>query len=637
MIALTNGIARASVSQPRINVNLQRTLAAFFVAIPLAAQPQNPVQWKLTPQAEKAPPGSLVILRLNAKVDQGWHLYSMTTPKGGAPATKITVAENPAVTFNKFHQQKPESRLDPNFGVKTESYEHQAEFLIEAAVAANAAAGPLDLTAQLRYSVCSETQCLPQRKSVSTSLTIDPSAPKPEAFTVPTGYQTIDPSAPKQSPSPTPAPDGNRGIGSFLLLAFSLGLASIFTPCVFPMIPFTVGAFMDQKEGGWTRALVFCLGIIFMFTALGFGLTLILGPFAVKNLSANPWVNGFTALIFLAFGLSLLGAFELTLPYALVNKMNAASGQGGYVGSLLAGFTFTLTSFACVGPFMGTLLAASVGGDKLQPVMGMAAFATGLALPFFFLALFPGLLRKMPRSGDWLMRVKVVMGFIVLAWMLKYISNIDSVLQLGLLPRDRFLALWVVLFALPGTYLLGWLPLEGISRDEKLSVTRLLLGAALLAFAIGLIPGMLGSPLGDLDSMVPAAAQTAGSAKGSGLEFIKDDYPRALAEAKRQNKLLFLEFTGYACSNCKWMKANMFPKPEIQSALSKLVLVELYTDGSEPINDQNAKMQESRFNTVATPLYVIINGDGKVLATFPGSTRDSSAFLKFLQTGQPAQ
>lgn len=629
------------VSQPRINVILQRTLAAFLLAIPLAAQPQNPVHWTLTPQAEKVRPGSTVILRLNAKVDQGWHLYSMTTPKGGAPSTKIAVAENPAITFIKFHQQKPETRLDPNFGVQTESYEHQAEFLIEAAVAVNAASGPLDLTAQLRYSVCSETQCLPQRKSVATSLTIAAAAPKPEAFNVPAGYQTVDPLAAKRSASPvpaTPAPDANRGLGSFLLLAFSLGLASIFTPCVFPMIPFTVGAFMDQKEGGWTRALVFCLGIIFMFTALGFGLTLLLGPFAVKNLSANPWVNGFTALIFLAFGLSLLGAFELTLPYALVNKMNAASGQGGYVGALLAGFTFTLTSFACVGPFMGTLLAASVGGDKLQPVMGMAAFASGLALPFFFLALFPGLLRKMPRSGDWLMRVKVVMGFIVLAWMLKYVSNIDSVLQLGLLPRDRFLALWVVLFALPGTYLLGWLPLEGISRKEKLSVTRLLLGAAFLAFAIGLIPGMLGSPLGDLDSMVPAAAQTAGSSKGGiSLEFIKDDYPRALAEAKRQNKLLFLEFTGYACSNCKWMKANMFPKPEIQFALSKLVLVELYTDGSEPINDQNAKMQEARFNTVATPLYVIVDGDDKVLATFPGSTRDSSVFLKFLQTGQSVQ
>ncbi len=622
-------------------MNFQRTIVAFVLAIPLAAQPQNPVQWKLTPQTDRVPPGSTVILKLQAKVDQGWHLYSMTTPKGGAPATKIAVAENPAVIFTKFYQQKPESRLDPNFGVQTESYEHEAEFLIEAAVAANAASGPLELTAQLRYSVCSETQCLPQRKSVSTSLAIDPAVPKSAAFTIPAGYQTVDPSAPKQSQSTVPAPlapDANPGLGSFLLLAFSLGLASIFTPCVFPMIPFTVGAFMDQKEGGWTRALVFCLGIIFMFTALGFGLTLILGPFAVKNLSANPWVNGFTALIFLAFGLSLLGAFELTLPYALVNKMNAASGQGGYVGALLAGFTFTLTSFACVGPFMGTLLAASVGGDKLQPVLGMAAFATGLALPFFFLALFPGLLRKMPRSGDWLMRVKVVMGFIVLAWMLKYVSNIDSVLQLGLLPRDRFLALWIVLFALPGTYLLGWLPLEGISRDEKLSVTRLLLGAAFLAFAIGLIPGMLGSPLGELDGLIPAASQSAGSAKGgAGLDFIKDDYPRALAEAKRQNKLLFLEFTGYACSNCKWMKANMFPKPEIQSALSKLVLVELYTDGSEPINDQNAKMQEARFNTVATPLYVIVDGEDKVLATFPGSTRDTAAFLKFLQTGQPAQ
>ena len=290
---------------------------------------------------------------------------------------------------------------------------------------------------------------------------------------------------------------------------------------------------------------------------------------------------------------------------------------------------------------MGTLLAASVQGDKLQPVLGMASFAFGLALPFFFLALFPGVLRKMPRSGDWLMRVKVVMGFIVLAWMLKYLSNVDAVLQLGLLPRERFLAFWIVLFALPGTYLLGWLPLEGIDRNEKMGVARLCFGAAFLIFAVSLIPGMYGGPLGDLDSMVPVATQTlgsGGSSKSEGaLQFIKDDYAGALAQAKQQNKLLFVEFTGYACSNCKWMKANMFPRPQIQAALSKLVLADLYTDGAEPVNDQNAKMQESRFQTVATPLYVILNGDEKVIATFAGSTKDTAEFLKFLQSGQPPQ
>ncbi len=613
-----------------------------FVAS-LQAQPQNPVQWELSPQVAKVAPGSVVTLHLKAKIDAGWHLYSMTTPKGGAPVTKITVAENPSVTFQRFYQPKPESRLDPNFGVKTESYEHAAEFLIEALVSADAVAGVLPVKAQLRYSACSETQCLPQRRSAETTLTIDSNAPKSTAITAPPEYQLVDLNAkPAESSASIPAAKPvAQPLAPFLWLAFGLGLASLFTPCVFPMIPFTVGAFLDQKEGAWKRAAVFCLGIVFMFTALGFGLTLLLGPFGVKNLSANPWVNTFTALIFLAFGLSLLGAFELTLPYAVVNKMNAASGQGGYVGALLAGFTFTLTSFACVGPFMGTLLAASVQGDKLQPVLGMASFAFGLALPFFFLALFPGVLRKMPRSGDWLMRVKVVMGFIVLAWMLKYLSNVDAVLQLGLLPRERFLAFWIVLFALPGTYLLGWLPLEGIDRNEKMGVARLCFGAAFLIFAVSLIPGMYGGPLGDLDSMVPVATQTlgsGGSSKSEGaLQFIKDDYAGALAQAKQQNKLLFVEFTGYACSNCKWMKANMFPRPQIQAALSKLVLADLYTDGAEPVNDQNAKMQESRFQTVATPLYVILDGDEKVIATFAGSTKDTAEFLKFLQSGQPAQ
>ena len=623
-----------------LRVKLFRTIAVLNFAAMLQAQSLNPVKWELRPETQKVAPGSVVIFHLKATIEEGWHLYSLTTPKGGAPATKITIAENPAVTFVRFHQPKPEVRMDPNFGVNTESYEHQTEFLIEANVAADAVAGTLALTAPLRYSVCSEKQCLPQRRSVVTELTIDPKAPKTSAIAVPAGYQLVDPKAavPVAPAIVKPAP---QALAPFLWLAFGLGLASLFTPCVFPMIPFTVGAFLDQKEGAWKKAAVFCLGIIFMFTALGFGLTLILGPFGVKNLGANPWVNGFTALIFLAFGLSLLGAFELTLPYALVNKMNAASGQGGYAGALLAGFTFTLTSFACVGPFMGTLLAASIQGDKLQPVLGMAAFATGLALPFFFLALFPGVLKQMPRSGDWLMRVKVVMGFIVIAWMLKYLSNVDAVLQLGLLPRERFLAFWIVLFALPGTYLLGWLPLEGIDRNEKLGVARLFFGAAFLIFAISLVPGMFGGQLGDLDSMVPVATETTrGAGSGgnaeSGLKFIKDDYAGALAQAKQQNKLLFVEFTGYACSNCKWMKANMFPKPPIQAALSKLVLADLYTDGAEPVNDQNAKLQESKFQTVATPLYVIMDADEKVIATFPGLTKDTAEFLKFLQTGQPA-
>ena len=630
-----NGITERKRTLLRIDVKPLHTLACLLLAAAtLGAQPKNPVKWKLTPDAVKLGPGSHVAIHLDGVVDAGWHVYSMTTPKGGAPQTRIAVAENPVVKFVRFFQRKPETKLDPNFGVNTESYESKVGFVIEAEIAKDAPAGPFELTANLRYSVCSDKECLPLKRTAVTNLEISATAPVATMATPAADFFVVDVAKPTATPAATTFKTTDQALGPFLLLAFGLGLAALFTPCVFQMIPFTVSAFLDQPTGAWKKALVFCLGIVVMFTALGFGLTVALGPFGVVQLGSNVWVNTFISIVFLMFGLSLLGAFELTLPYGLVNKLNAASGQGGYAGALLMGFTFTLTSFACVGPFMGTLLAASVQGDKLQPVLGMATFAAGLALPFFLLALFPSYLQKLPRSGGWLMRVKVVMGFIVLAFLLKYVSNIDSVMQWGLLPRERFLAFWVVLFAMPGAYLLGWLPLEGINKNEALSVTRLIIGSLFLVFALSLVPGMVGAPLGELDSMVPMSTRPVGGGGGeAGLTFLKDDYAGALAKAKSENKLLFVDFTGYACSNCKWMKSNMFPKPNIQAALSKFVIVELYTDGTTPVNEQNQKLQESRFQTVALPFYAIIDGDEKTVATFSGVTRDPAEFQKFLETG----
>ena len=291
-------------------------------------------------------------------------------------------------------------------------------------------------------------------------------------------------------------------------MAFGFGLASIFTPCVFPMIPITMSYFLNRQSGGRresiVQALVFCLGIIVLFSGLGLATTAILGPFGIVTLGSNPWVNAFISALFIAFGLSLLGAFEITIPSVILTRLNQSADQGGFIGSLLMGLTFSLASFACVGPFVGTLLAASVSGGKTRPLIGMVTFATGLALPFFLLAVFPSYLKRMPRSGGWMARVKVVMGFIILAASLKYLSSLDQVLQLGFLTRERFLAAWIVLFAMAGLYLLGFLRLEGIKPDETMGLGRLLSGIALLIFAISLLPGMFGGKLGDLDAYVPA-------------------------------------------------------------------------------------------------------------------------------------
>ena len=410
------------------------------------------------------------------------------------------------------------------------------------------------------------------------------------------------------------------------------------------MIPITMSYFLNRQSGGRresiVQALIFCLGIIVLFSGLGLATTAILGPFGIVTLGSNPWVNGFISALFIAFGLSLLGAFEITIPSVILTRLNQSADQGGFLGSLLMGLTFSLASFACVGPFVGTLLAASVSGGKTRPLIGMVTFATGLALPFFLLAVFPSYLKRMPRSGGWMARVKVVMGFVILAASLKYLSSLDQVLQLGFITRERFLAAWIVLFAMAGLYLLGFVRLEGIKPDET----------------DGTRPPAQRHRLAHLRHQ-PAARhvrrQTRRSRRlcsprhpvhgprwigggESALVWMKNQYREALDRARREGKLVLVNFTGYACTNCHWMKANMFTRPEIAAAMKNFVLVELYTDGTDAESEANQKVQLAKFNTVAIPFYAILDPDEKVLATFPGSTGDSAEFLAFLNKPAPA-
>ncbi len=554
---------------------------------------------------------------LTAKIDPGWHLYSLSTPKGPIPST-VSLLDNQAVAGYQVYQPRPVVAFDQNFKLDVETFEKEVVFLLLIDVKKDAPTGPVELAAQSRYQACDARQCLlPVRRTATASLRIDPSAAV-AAVTIPPGYTLFNPAAPPSRKSSGEV----QGLGAFLLIAFGFGLAAIFTPCVFPMIPITVSFFLKQGKGVF-QAVVFCLGIIVLFSTLGLVTTAILGPFGTVQLASNPWVNTFIALVFLAFGLSLLGAFEITIPSSVLTKMDQASRRGGLLGTLLMGLTFSLTAFACVGPFVGTLLAGSVSGGGWKPLAGMVAFASGLALPFFGLALFPSFLTRLPKSGNWMARVKIVLGFVILAATLKYASNVDAVMQWNFLTRERFLAIWVVLFALAGLYLLGLLRLEGIRADEKLGLGRLLAGAAFLAFALSLMPGMFGGGLGEIDAYVPLSS----SQKAV---WMKNEYRQALARGRAEGKLIFLNFTGYACTNCHWMKSNMFPRPEIADALGRLVLVELYTDGTDAASELNQKVLTEKFSTVAIPFYAIVDPDEKVIATFAGLTRDPEKFLTFL-------
>jgi len=632
---------------------MKRVLSlAFGLVAALAAlygQKLDPIQWTLTSKVAKAPAGATVPLHLKATFQEGWHLYSLTTPAGGPIATTAELAENPAVKGSKLYEPPPMRQFDKNFNLDTETFEKEVDLPLTAELAPDAK-GAIELIANVRYQACNDRQCLPPRKkTASFTVTIDPAAAAPAAFVLPAGYTEIKPGAVavkviSSGASSTstntagsagaPAAASSGGLPAFLITAFGLGLAAIFTPCVFPMIPITVSFFLNQR-GGILQAVVFSVGIVVLFCALGLGVTAAVGPFGVNQLGANPWVNGFITLVFGAFALSLLGAFEITLPSSMLTKLDSASRRGGYLGTLLMGLTFALTSFACIGPFMGSLLVASVQSKGLQPVLGMVSFAGGLASPFFFLAAFPGYLKKLPKSGGWLARVKIVMGFVLLAAMLKYASNIDQVLQLGWLTRERFLAGWFVLFALAGLYLLGLLKLEGNEEGDHLGIGRLLTASVLLIFAFSLLPGMFGAPLGELDAYVPAA--TGGGILNNRAStqqvWMKNQYKQALDQARAENKLVLVTFTGYACTNCHWMKANMFPRPEIAEAASKLVLVELYTDGTDKESEENQKLQDEKFSTVAIPYYAILDPDGKVVASFAkGMTTNTQEFLAFLTT-----
>ena len=437
---------------------LALTVAFGWLAIAAFGQRLDPIQWTLSSDVQRAPAGSSIPLHLQAALQPGWHLYSLTTPKGGPIQTTAGLTENASVASVKFYQPPPVRKFDPNFNIETETFEKDVEFPVIAELAKDAKAGSVELTAQVRYQACNERQCLPpRRKSAVFALNVDAAAPVPVAFQIPGGYAEVKTAEVLLAANATPVPNvsapvpndaaasvagtaaastpisaENAGTGMFLLTAFGLGLASIFTPCVFPMIPITVSFFLNQKGGphhrGLGQALVFSLGIVVLFCALGLGVTAAVGPFGVNQLGANPWVNGFIAMVFGAAALSLLGAFEISLPSGLLTKLDAASRHGGYFGTLLMGLTFALTSFACIGPFLGSLLVATVQSKGLAPVFGMIAFAVGLASPFFLLAAFPSYLKNLPRSGAWLARVKVVMGFVLVAAMIKYLSNVDQVL-----------------------------------------------------------------------------------------------------------------------------------------------------------------------------------------------------------------
>lgn len=618
-------------------------------------------------------------------------MYSVTQGGGGPIPTRITMGEGP-FTLGSISGPKPKVKMDPNFGINTESYSGSASFTVGFTVNADAPAGPSTLNIKVRYQVCNDTVCLPPKTvpltaalTVAAAGTVGSPTPAPSATPMPTPSPTPDAnvnanantlanvsgnanvnsnstvdtnsttnvnalsslvSASDSNTSVTRTAEGNindQPIWGFIWLAITFGALSLLTPCVFPMIPITVSYFTkhgsDSRAGSIRDAFIYALGIILTFTGLGVALALVFGAAGINRFASNPYINLLITGIFLAFAFSLLGAYNLGVPSSMLTRLDGitrSKDSGRTIGLLLMGLTFSLTSFTCTAPLVGTILVAAANGDLFYPIVGMLAFSSVFALPFFVLALAPNLLNSLPRSGSWMNSVKVVMGFLEIGAALKFLSNVDLVWGWGIFTREVVIAGWLAISVLTFLYLLGVFRFSHDSQEMRIGLVRVLVAFLFATVSFYLLTGLFGAKLGEIESFLPPATTVSSPVTSTGtsngeLAWITNDYSAAVAQAKAENKKLFIDFTGYTCTNCRWMEANMFPKPGVRAELEKFVRLKLFTDGEGEPYEGFQKMQEQRFGTVALPLYAIISPDDKIIATFEGLTRTESEFVGFLQ------
>ncbi|MGI8641180.1 MAG: cytochrome c biogenesis protein CcdA [Pyrinomonadaceae bacterium] len=635
------------------------TFVIFFTAIlalPIISFAQNPVSWSLESdtKGKTLKANEKIEAKLRANIEGNWHLYAVEQPEGGPFPTKITIAENlPFKIDGKTTSPEPIAKLDPNFNLETKFFAGKAEFNLP--ILATSEVKTDDLAVNVKYQVCDDTVCLPP-KTVKVSFAGFEDAKKQSTVNrwQSTGgsQQTVignksesesaiqNPKSKTQNPSDLP-------LSSFIWLAITLGALSLLTPCVFPMIPITVSYFTNHSSGNRAKAVkmatVYSLGIIGTFTILGMLLAIFVGAAGINLFAANPWVNLLITGIFLFFAFNLFGAYEITIPTGILTKLDnltrSKEGEGsGIVGALLMGLTFTLTSFTCTSPFVGTILVSAANGAWQMPLIGMLAFSSVFALPFFILALLPQYVSNLPRAGGWMNSVKVAMGFLEIAAAMKFISNVDLIWNWGIFTRNFVLAIWIAIGVILASYLLGKFQLPHDSKPERIGAMRVVSAILSLAISFYLLTGLFGAKLGELESFLPPETETSrnffNKSDAEKLKWLENDYDGALAQAKSENRLVFVDFTGYTCTNCRWMEANVFPKKEVEAEMSKFVLARLYTDGDGEIYEKQQQFQEKTYQTVALPFYAILDADGKTVSTFSGLTRNVAEFVDFLKKAQ---
>ncbi len=615
------------------------SIAALAVAATTGhAQVEHPVHWSVRGGLVTVAAGDTARVTLHATIGEFFHLYSTTQGPGGPMPTSVTLLPDGAAklgtpaTVNQYsligrvRSPAPDTIPDGNFGIMTEVYDDSVTLGITVRADPSLSPGRSEARAGVIYQACTSRYCLPPRQDTI-----------PIAMVVAARGEHIVPAALPEigaaiEPQSTPIALGNAGgPGAFLLLAASMGALALLTPCVFPMVPITVTSFLGaagDRRRGVGRAALYALGIVGSFTGLGVLTSVVFGASGLARFAANPVVNLAIAALFIVFALSLLGVVQLAVPQAIVGRAVGALDSSA-AGPLAMGALFTLTAFTCTAPFVGTLLVMASQGSWTWPLSGMLVFSTVFAAPFFLLALAPGLLRRRPRAGDWMPTLELVLGALELAAAIKFVSNADLVLGWGIFTRRVVLVLWLAIFA--GLVF-------GMLRAPRAGRARLVAAAVALVIAATLLPGLFGRRLGELDAFLPplASPRTNTAASNDELPWILNDYAGALAQARAGGTPVLVDFTGYTCTNCRWMEANMFPRDDVKRALGRFVRMRLYTDGlGEPYTSQQT-LEQRLFGTVALPLYAIHDSTGRPRATFLGMTRDTREFLEFLSRGASA-
>jgi thiol:disulfide interchange protein DsbD len=651
------------------------TLLLILLALQSQAQIENPVKWSYSAQKTDKNEANILI---KADIQKGWHLYSQFIEDGGPIPTSFTFSPSKdyQVLGKVSESPKAVTAFDTNFGMKVAWHETQVTFTQKIKTTSD----KFTLKGVLEYTVCNDNKCLPPTEQ-EFSIPVDVS----EAATV-TTVETATPSAVNttttlEEPKTIAGPESSDSLWAIFIAGFLGGLAAFFMPCIYPMIPLTVSFFTKKSSSrakGIRSAVLYGIFIVAIYVSLGLVITLLFGTSALNEAASSATFNLLFFALLLIFALSFLGAFEITLPAALVNKMDAESNRSGLIGLFFMSFTLALVSFSCTGPIIGTLLVDAVSkGAYLGPAMGMFGFSLALAIPFTLFAIFPSWLKEMPKSGGWLNTVKVSLGFLELALAFKFLSNVDLAYHWGILNRDIFLIIWIVIFAFWGLYLLGKIKLAHDSDISFISLTRLLFAMLIWGFTLYMVPGLWGAPLKAINAWLPPAStqefdlyskQFTGSVSTEtatkkyanlfhapyGLNAYYD-YEEGLAAAKQQNKAVLLDFTGWSCTNCRKMEASVWADAEVLKRLKNdYILISLYVDDKTALAENEkytstfsgktiktlgqkwSDFQASTFGTNSQPYYVLVDTEGKQLVAPQAFNLDINNYIRFLDSGKAA-